>query len=106
MTTRGRAIGIVCYASMGGSGIVATELAKALAARGHAVHVISADQPYRLSGFHPGLTLHRVETPSYRLTLDQRRENPLAEQSRAHWRERAIEHAEERAGEIGATRRS
>lgn len=60
-------VGIVCYASMGGSGIVATELAKALADRGHEVHVISADQPFRLGGFHPGLTLHRVETPSYPL---------------------------------------
>ena len=60
-------IGIVCYASMGGSGIVATELGKALADRGHDVHVISADQPFRLGGFHPGLTLHRVETPSYPL---------------------------------------
>jgi N-acetyl-alpha-D-glucosaminyl L-malate synthase BshA len=60
-------IGIVCYASMGGSGIVATELGKALADRGHDVHVISADQPFRLGGFHPGLALHKVETPSYPL---------------------------------------
>jgi N-acetyl-alpha-D-glucosaminyl L-malate synthase BshA len=60
-------IGIVCYASMGGSGIVATELAKALADRGHDVHLISAEQPFRLSGFHAGLTLHRVQTPSYPL---------------------------------------
>jgi L-malate glycosyltransferase len=60
-------VGIVCYASMGGSGIVATELGKALADRGHDVHVISADQPFRLAGFHPGLTLHLVETPSYPL---------------------------------------
>jgi N-acetyl-alpha-D-glucosaminyl L-malate synthase BshA len=60
-------VGVVCYASMGGSGIVATELGKALANRGHEVHVISADQPFRLTGFHPGLTLHRVQTPSYPL---------------------------------------
>lgn len=60
-------IGIVCYASMGGSGIVATELAKALADRGHDVHVISADQPFRLGSFHPGLAFHQVHTPSYPL---------------------------------------
>jgi N-acetyl-alpha-D-glucosaminyl L-malate synthase BshA len=52
---------------MGGSGIVATELGKALAARGHDVHVISADQPFRLGSFEPGLTFHRVNTPSYPL---------------------------------------
>jgi L-malate glycosyltransferase len=60
-------IGIVCYASMGGSGIIATELGLALADRGHAVHLISADQPYRLGTFHPGLSFHPVQTPSYPL---------------------------------------
>ena len=60
-------VGIVCYASMGGSGIVATELGKALADRGHQVHVISADQPFRLGAFHPGLVFHQVNTPSYPL---------------------------------------
>jgi N-acetyl-alpha-D-glucosaminyl L-malate synthase BshA len=60
-------VGIVCYASMGGSGIVATELAKALAGRGHDVHIISADQPFRLDTFTPGLAFHQVHTPSYPL---------------------------------------
>lgn len=60
-------VGIVCYASMGGSGILATELGKALADRGHDVHLISADQPFRLGGFHPGLAFHRVHTPGYPL---------------------------------------
>ena len=60
-------IGIICYASVGGSGIVATELGKALADRGHQVHVISADVPFRLGSFHPGLAFHRVHTPSYPL---------------------------------------
>ena len=60
-------IGIVCYASVGGSGIVATELAKSLAARGHAVHVLSTDTPFRLGSFQPGLTFHRVRTPAYPL---------------------------------------
>jgi N-acetyl-alpha-D-glucosaminyl L-malate synthase BshA len=60
-------VGIICYASMGGSGIVATELAKALADRGHDVHLISAEQPFRLGGFHPGLAFHQVVTPTYPL---------------------------------------
>ncbi|MEO8078573.1 MAG: N-acetyl-alpha-D-glucosaminyl L-malate synthase BshA, partial [Acidobacteriota bacterium] len=60
-------IGIVCYASVGGSGIVATELAKSLAARAHNVHVLSADTPFRLGSYQPGLTFHRVHTPAYPL---------------------------------------
>ncbi len=60
-------IAIVCYASVGGSGVVATELAKALAARGHQVHVISREQPFRLGGYQPGLSFHRVTTPDYPL---------------------------------------
>lgn len=60
-------IGIVCYASVGGSGIVATELGKQLAARGHRIHILSSDTPIRLSDYVPGLSLHRVETPSYPL---------------------------------------
>ncbi|HTV02084.1 MAG TPA: N-acetyl-alpha-D-glucosaminyl L-malate synthase BshA [Luteitalea sp.] len=60
-------IGILCYASVGGSGIVATELAKVLAQRGHDIHVISADVPFRLGGFQPGLAFHQVHTPSYPL---------------------------------------
>jgi N-acetyl-alpha-D-glucosaminyl L-malate synthase BshA len=60
-------IGVLCYASIGGSGIVATELGKALADRGHEVHFISADLPFRLTEFHPGLAFHQVQTPSYPL---------------------------------------
>jgi N-acetyl-alpha-D-glucosaminyl L-malate synthase BshA len=60
-------IGIVCYASVGGSGIVATELAKCLATRGHDVHMISADMPFRYSEYQPGLSFHRVNTPAYPL---------------------------------------
>lgn len=41
-------VGIVCYASVGGSGVVATELASALAHRGHEVHVLSSEVPFRL----------------------------------------------------------
>ena len=60
-------IGIVCYASVGGSGIVATELAKLLAARGHGVHLVSSETPFRLGDYQAGLAFHRVTTPSYPL---------------------------------------
>ncbi|HXH24322.1 MAG TPA: N-acetyl-alpha-D-glucosaminyl L-malate synthase BshA [Vicinamibacterales bacterium] len=60
-------IGIVCYASVGGSGIVATELGKALAHRGHQVHFISTETPFRLGEFQEGLSFHQVVTPSYPL---------------------------------------
>jgi N-acetyl-alpha-D-glucosaminyl L-malate synthase BshA len=60
-------IGIVCYASVGGSGIVATELGKALALRGHQVHFISTETPYRLGEFQAGLSFHQVLTPTYPL---------------------------------------
>jgi len=60
-------IGIVCYASVGGSGIVATELAKSLAVRGHGVHVLSTDPPFRFGEYQPDLWFHRVNTPAYPL---------------------------------------
>ena len=60
-------IGIVCYASVGGSGIVATELGKALALRGHQVHFISTETPFRLGDFQEGLSFHQVLTPTYPL---------------------------------------
>jgi L-malate glycosyltransferase len=60
-------IGIICYASVGGSGVVATELGKALAVRGHQVHLISADTPFRLGEFQMDLWFHQVQTPSYPL---------------------------------------
>ena len=60
-------IGIVCYASVGGSGIVATELAKCLAERGHEVHLLSTEPPFRYSEYQPGLSFHRVNTPAYPL---------------------------------------
>ena len=60
-------VGIVCYASVGGSGIVATELGKALASRGHQVHFISTETPFRLGEFQAGLAFHQVLTPTYPL---------------------------------------
>ena len=60
-------VGIVCYASIGGSGVVATELAHALAGRGHEVHLISSDLPFRWRSGVPGLSFERVDTPTYPL---------------------------------------
>ena len=60
-------IGIVCYASVGGSGVVGTELAHALAARGHQVHLISSEYPFRWRNGHPDLFFERVQTPAYPL---------------------------------------
>jgi N-acetyl-alpha-D-glucosaminyl L-malate synthase BshA len=58
---------MVCYASVGGSGVVATELAHALALRGHEVHVISSEPPFRWRAGVPGLRFERVEVPEYPL---------------------------------------
>jgi len=60
-------IGIVCYASVGGSGVVASELARCLADRGHRTHVISSDTPFRLRDSDANVRFHRVETPGYPL---------------------------------------
>ena len=60
-------VGIVCYASVGGSGIVATELAKALADRGNQVRLISTEMPFRVPDYHVGLAFHAVQTPGYPL---------------------------------------
>jgi L-malate glycosyltransferase len=60
-------IGIVCYASTGGSGIVATELAIALAERGHDLHVLSTEPPFRFPSNRTNLHFHEVSTPAYPL---------------------------------------
>lgn len=60
-------IGIVCYPTYGGSGVVATELGKALADEGHQVHFITYQQPVRLNGFNPNIFYHEVQVPSYPL---------------------------------------
>src|SRR5258706_8741500 len=57
-------IGMVCYASVGGSGVVATELAHALAGRGHHVHIISSEPPFRWRAGVPRLSFTPVEVPS------------------------------------------
>jgi hypothetical protein len=52
-------IGIVCYASVGGSGIVATEVGKALALRGHQVNFVSTETPFRLACYKRGTSYNR-----------------------------------------------
>ena len=60
-------IGMVCYASVGGSGVVATELAHALALRGHTVHLISSEPPFRWRRGVPNMSFVPVEVPPYPL---------------------------------------
>lgn len=60
-------IGIVCYPTYGGSGVLATELGKALAEKGHFVHFITYQQPVRLNGFIPNIYYHEVQVPTYPL---------------------------------------
>ena len=60
-------IGIVCYPTYGGSGVVATELGKGLASRGHQVHFISYRQPARLDTFHENIFYKEVRFSSYPL---------------------------------------
>ncbi|MDQ3393557.1 MAG: N-acetyl-alpha-D-glucosaminyl L-malate synthase BshA [Bacteroidota bacterium] len=60
-------IGIVCYPTFGGSGVVATELGKALAKQGHKVHFITYSQPTRLDFFNENLFYHEVDIRTYPL---------------------------------------
>ncbi len=60
-------IGITCYPTYGGSGVVATELGIELAAQGHEVHFISYSQPFRLTGRDEGIFYHEVPVSSYPL---------------------------------------
>jgi N-acetyl-alpha-D-glucosaminyl L-malate synthase BshA len=60
-------IGIVCYPTFGGSGVVATELGKALAKKGHQVHFITYSQPVRLDSFTENVKYHEVIVSDYPL---------------------------------------
>ena len=62
-----RRIGITCYPTYGGSGVVATELGIELAARGHDVHFITSSQPFRLSGREANIHFHEVSVSNYPL---------------------------------------
>jgi N-acetyl-alpha-D-glucosaminyl L-malate synthase BshA len=60
-------IGIVCYPTYGGSGVVATELGKSLAESGHTIHFITYNRPIRLDLFSENIFYHEVRTPNYPL---------------------------------------
>jgi N-acetyl-alpha-D-glucosaminyl L-malate synthase BshA len=71
-------IGIVCYPTFGGSGVVATELGKALAQKGHKVHFIAYSLPFRLNLFSENLFYHEVSVNDYPLFEYQPYESALA----------------------------
>lgn len=60
-------LGIVCHPTYGGSGVVATELGLALAARGHRIHFVSHALPFRLTEAHENVSFHEVDVTSYPL---------------------------------------
>jgi N-acetyl-alpha-D-glucosaminyl L-malate synthase BshA len=60
-------IGIVCYPTFGGSGVLATELGKALADKNYNIHFITYQQPVRLTGFSANIFYHEVRVPTYPL---------------------------------------
>lgn len=60
-------IGIVCYPTHGGSGVVASELAIGLAKKGHEMHIVSYAPPFRLRTFHQNIFVHEIEIASYPL---------------------------------------
>lgn len=65
--TRSLKVGIVCYPTVGGSGIVATGLGSELAKRGHVVHFISYDEPFKLDTSLPNIFFHKVDFNGYEL---------------------------------------
>lgn len=71
-------IGIVCYPTFGGSGVVATELGMALADKGHKVHFITYSQPFRLNLFNENVFYHEVNVSDYPLFEYQPYESVLA----------------------------
>lgn len=60
-------IGIICYPTYGGSGVIATELGQGLAEKGHQIHFITYSQPRRLNLFNPNLFYHEVSLKNYPL---------------------------------------
>jgi len=58
-------IGVICYPSLGGSGVVATELGMMLASRGHELHYITSSKPFRLLDEHPNIHFHEVTIEGY-----------------------------------------
>lgn len=58
-------IGITCYPTLGGSGVIATELGKLLAEQGHEIHFITSSMPFRLDRIHPKIYYHEVTISNY-----------------------------------------
>ncbi|MFS0614741.1 N-acetyl-alpha-D-glucosaminyl L-malate synthase BshA [Lederbergia ruris] len=58
-------IGITCYPTVGGSGVIATELGQLLAERGHEIHFITSNVPFRLNVLHPNIFFHQVSVNQY-----------------------------------------
>lgn len=58
-------IGITCYPTVGGSGVIATELGKLLAERGHDIHFITSSMPFRLNKIYTNIFFHEVEVNNY-----------------------------------------
>ena len=77
-------IGITCYPTYGGSGAVATELGLDLARRGHEVHFITYDSPFRLRGYSERVYFHQVETRMGRYPLFDHFPYTLALASKQH----------------------
>ncbi len=71
-------IGVVCYPTYGGSGVIATELGKALARKGHHVHFITYQEPVRLDSFNANIFYHEVSALDYPLFQYQPYESALA----------------------------
>ncbi|MDI9341707.1 MAG: N-acetyl-alpha-D-glucosaminyl L-malate synthase BshA [Sediminibacterium sp.] len=71
-------IGVVCYPTYGGSGVVATELGKALAKKGHRIHFMAYSQPFRLNVFSENIFYHEVSVNDYPLFEYQPYESVLA----------------------------
>jgi len=84
-------IGIACYPSVGGSGILATALGVDLARRGHEVHFISYERPFRLPPDEPGVTFHPVHIQGYGLFRHPDYTLPLAVKMTEVVRERRLD---------------
>ncbi len=84
-------IGIACYPTFGGSGVMATELGLALADRGHEIHFFSYARPSRLSAYHRGVEFHNVSVSSYPLFQYPPYDLALASSMRAIMEERSLD---------------
>ncbi|MEZ4271083.1 MAG: hypothetical protein R3C68_06515 [Myxococcota bacterium] len=69
-------IAVVCHPGLGGSGVVATEIAAGMANRGHAVHLVSSTPPARYTACHEQLTFHEVSAPPIRCLANPNTPSP------------------------------